>query len=677
MITKDNSIDNSQNVLSPISIIVATSSIVALWFAVNHKPVSLELLILWPMVIVSIFMIRWLSRASSALASKLFIVIMYLGLFVACLTLETQWLPFFAILLTFVSILIHARLGTTLSIMVFAAMWVMSYSGFRDYPIEFYFAMILAIVVAQVIVDRLYTALHWYSSMNERMEQLLRETQQNRAELRKTLQSLRNAHNLQQRIQQELIEARQQAVEARQLKERFAANISHELRTPLNIIMGFSEVIHLTPEVYTETALPVTLRRDISQIYQNSRYLLELVDDILDLSHIEQTEFTLQLEQTDLFLFLEDFRRSSIDLLNSHPAAFDMDYPAELPYILIEQVRIRQVLLNLEMPQYADRGVAAPIDMLVEEVGVDMSGFSDVIVDMSMRDGNLSGFPIDIHPIGMYYNVDAVEAAGLDPDSPPTNAEELLSWAEALTIDSDGDGTIDQYGVSAPATNVMTFRLWWGLIFQNGGSFISDDLSTITIANDEAAEALEFLRDLVAVHGVAPEGQSDPDTDFLTGSVAITFQGPWWITGFVDAGLNFRTAPVPTPFIEPGVWASSHYFGVSVQDDHDSQVSAMKFAKWMSDNGALWGLSGQVPASAAARADETFTGSDIYQYQEAFVNSLDDIHYTPPITVSTEIFAENVQTPLVIGWQSVMLGTVSAADALSEMQAGIQAVLDR
>ena len=330
-----------------------------------------------------------------------------------------------------------------------------------------------------------------------------------------------------------------------------------------------------------------------------------------------------------------------------------------------------------EMPQYAEEGVVTTIEDLVEEVGVDMSEFSDVIMDMSMFNSNLYGFPIDIHPIGMYYNVDAVEAAGLDPDSPPTNAEELLSWAEALTVDNDGDGRIDQYGISAPATNVMTFRLWWGLIFQNGGSFISDDLSTITIANDEAAEALQFLRDLIYEHGVAPEGQSDPDIDFLTGSVTITFQGPWWINGFVDAGLNFRTAPVPTLFDAPGVWASSHYFGFSVQDDRDSQVAAMKFASWMSDNGALWGLSGQVPASATARADETFTGSDIYQYQEAFVNSLDFIYYTPPITTSTEVFAENVQTPLVIGWQSVMLDAMSASDALAEMQAGIQAVLDR
>ena len=103
----------------------------------------------------------------------------------------------------------------------------------------------------------------------------------------------------------------------------------------------------------------------------------------------------------------------------------------------------------------------------------------------------------------------------------------------------------------------------------------------------------------------------------------------------------------------------------------------MKFASWMSGSGALWGLSGQIPASATARADETFTGSDIYQYQEAFVNSLDFIYHTPPITTSTEVFAENVQTPLVIGWQSVMLDAASASDAFAEMQSGIQAVLDR
>ena len=358
MIADDSLTDDSQNILSPILTIFAISSVVALWFAVNHKPISTQLLVLWLIVIVSLSITIWLSTGAPALASKVFIIVLYLGLCIACITLATVWMPLFAILLAFVSILINPRLGTALTIMICAGMGYMSYVGFRDYPIEVFFAIIIAIIIAQVIVNSLYTTLHWYSSMNERMEQLLRTTKQHRAELAKTLESLENAYKLQQRVQQELIEARQQADEARQLKERFAANISHELRTPLNIIMGFSEVMHLSPEFYTETVLPMTLRRDISQIYTNSRYLLELVDDILDLSHIEQTEFTLQLEPTDLFRFLEDFRQFSVDLLNNHPAGFEMDYPSDLPAILIDQVRIRQVLLNLlnNARRYSSRG---------------------------------------------------------------------------------------------------------------------------------------------------------------------------------------------------------------------------------------------------------------------------------------------------------------------------------
>lgn len=323
-----------------------------------------------------------------------------------------------------------------------------------------------------------------------------------------------------------------------------------------------------------------------------------------------------------------------------------------------------------EMPQYAELEVVSPIDQLVADAGVDMTQFSETVQNMSTWNGQLYGMPLDIHPLGMYYNVDMVEAAGLDPDAPPTNAEELLAWAEALTTD-------EHYGISAPATNVMTFRLWWGLLHQNGGSFISDDLSTITVDSPESAEALQFIYDLVYEYEVAPEGQSDPDVDFINGNVAITFQGPWYINGFKEAGLNFRTAPIPVIFDEPAVWASSHFFGFSKQDDNASQAAAMKFAKWMVDNGALWGQSGQIPAGATARESEDFTGSDIYQYQEAFVQELDYIVYTPPITRSTEVFAENVQTPLVVGWQSVMIDALTPEEAVAEMQTGIQAVLDR
>lgn len=323
-----------------------------------------------------------------------------------------------------------------------------------------------------------------------------------------------------------------------------------------------------------------------------------------------------------------------------------------------------------EMPQYANLGAVIPMDDLIAEAGINMDDFGDTVREMSAWNGQIYGIPFDIHPLALYYNVDMVEAAGLDPNNPPKTGEEFMTWATALTTDT-------VFGVSIPTTNVMTFRLWWSLMFQNGGQFISDDLQTITINNPESAEALQFLYDLVHVQGVAPIEQADPDADFRDGKTAMTFQGPWWINGFAETeNLNFMTAPLPLFFDTPAVWASSHFFSLSNGDDPTQTQASTLFVKWMVDNSDLWSLSGQIPASRVARESELFLSSDIYGYQKAFVDSLDSIVYTPPLIQSTSIFAEDSQTPLVFGWQAVMYDFVPVDVALEEMQTGIQAILE-
>jgi multiple sugar transport system substrate-binding protein len=326
-----------------------------------------------------------------------------------------------------------------------------------------------------------------------------------------------------------------------------------------------------------------------------------------------------------------------------------------------------------EMPQYASLEAVTPIDDLAAEVGIDLSSFPEAIQELSMWDGQLYGVPLDIHPVGMYINTDIATAAGLDITNPPTDRETFLEWAQAMTAE---DGSV--YGVCYASVNVQSFRVWYGWLWQNNARFIDETGETVVVNSPEAQEALQFGYDLVNTWHVAPEGEQDPDTDFQTGRCGMHFQGPWWITGYAETeGLNFITAPQPVIFDQPGVWASNHFFGVSTQEDRDAQVAATRFIKWMTDNGALWGLSGQIPASEAARQSEIFTGSDIYQYQEAFIEEIPYAYLTPVIPQSTEIFAENVQTPLVVNFQAALLGAVDPATALSEMQIGIQAVLDR
>ena len=146
-----------------------------------------------------------------------------------------------------------------------------------------------------------------------------------------------------------------------------------------------------------------------------------------------------------------------------------------------------------EMPQYAEAGVVMPIGDLVEEVGLDMGQFTEAVVDMSTWNDELYGIPLDIHPLGMYYNVDMVEAAGLDPDSPPTNLEEAARMGRSADSGHQWgrrDRSVRYLGAGHQRDDVP---LWWGLIFQNGGQFINEDKTEVVIDNPEAAEALEVV----------------------------------------------------------------------------------------------------------------------------------------------------------------------------------------
>ncbi len=106
-------------------------------------------------------------------------------------------------------------------------------------------------------------------------------------------------------VQQDLIAAHHEAQRANQVKSQFLAQMSHELRTPLNAILGFSEVISLglfgkvEPKVYGDYA---------GSILGAGRHLLNLVNDVLDISKIEAGKMTASLEQVGIAKIAEDVR---------------------------------------------------------------------------------------------------------------------------------------------------------------------------------------------------------------------------------------------------------------------------------------------------------------------------------------------------------------------------------
>ncbi len=271
-----------------------------------------------------------------------------LGLVAAMAIFPPIWLPFLSLMFVFVAgMLVPRGEFTAAGVIAVAAMALNRLSG-RDYPLTtLLVALALEIVLTWMIVYTLYSALAWAWTMQQRADQLLEEVREGQGKLKRTLKSLNLTNSLLSRAQRELLVARRQADAARVMKEQFAANVSHELRTPLNLILGFSELLYFSPGIYGEMQWSPKLRRAIYQIYRSSHHLLEMIDDVLNLSRFEQVGFTLNREPTPLAPLLQEAVEIAQDLFQGEAVTLQTEFAPDLPTLEIDRTRIRQVLLNL------------------------------------------------------------------------------------------------------------------------------------------------------------------------------------------------------------------------------------------------------------------------------------------------------------------------------------------
>jgi signal transduction histidine kinase len=147
---------------------------------------------------------------------------------------------------------------------------------------------------------------------------------------------------MQQVYLQELKSRNSEVERANQLKSEFLASMSHELRTPLHTIIGFTEL--LAEEL--EGPLNEKQQRFMGHIHQDSLHLLELINDILDISKIESGRLELRRETFDMAAVLEE----TLSSLRAQSAAKSIVIETRLSIpaaILADRLRVKQILFNL------------------------------------------------------------------------------------------------------------------------------------------------------------------------------------------------------------------------------------------------------------------------------------------------------------------------------------------
>ncbi|MDI7276016.1 MAG: ATP-binding protein [Anaerolineae bacterium] len=192
----------------------------------------------------------------------------------------------------------------------------------------------------------LYVALDWAWSGYERARRNEELARANQAELRRALKALDEATYRLERATYMFARARDQAEEARRLKQQFSQTISHELRTPLNLIVGFTELMIQSPEYYGRR-LPAAYARDLNIVHRNACHLQSLVNDVLDLARIEAAQLGLLPEEVDPAALVQEAVDTARSLAEVRGLRLEVQIEPKLPRLMIDPTRIRQVLFNL------------------------------------------------------------------------------------------------------------------------------------------------------------------------------------------------------------------------------------------------------------------------------------------------------------------------------------------
>jgi signal transduction histidine kinase/CheY-like chemotaxis protein len=203
----------------------------------------------------------------------------------------------------------------------------------------------------------LLRALDWATRSANHAVALREQLRDRQRELNSTVKALHESQYRIDRANRELTLTRNQAEEARHYKARFAAILSHELRAPLNLIVGFSEMMVLSPESYDER-LPRSYRSDLHEVYRASRAMLALIEDLLDLAQLEARQLPIERDEVDLGPIIEETLSLARAQFRDKPVAFRLEAPSAIPPVFADSRRMRQVLLNLlsNAGRFTDQG---------------------------------------------------------------------------------------------------------------------------------------------------------------------------------------------------------------------------------------------------------------------------------------------------------------------------------
>lgn len=278
---------------------------------------------------------------------------------------------------------------------------------------------------------------------------------------------------------------------------------------------------------------------------------------------------------------------------------------------------------------YGPKGVFLPINDFMAKDGItEEQFFTEAIRELSYGD-DIYGLPLTVDARALYYNKTLLDAAGV---TPPTNWDELSAAAIKLTK-RDANGKLEVAGFTV--ADVGLFNMY---LQQAGGTMLSEDNQKTTFNDEKGLAVLNYWNKLVNVDKVYDvgfeAGLAEGTDSFVTGKVAMQYNGPWMLNGYKKYGSEgFEFGVVPPPAGPNGDTGSvMGGFGLVVGAQTKQAEAAWTFIKWWlatPENALLWAkTSNNLPGYLETLEDPFFQEDP---YLKPFVDTLKLAKIRPPV----------------------------------------------
>ncbi|MBA2381493.1 MAG: sugar ABC transporter substrate-binding protein, partial [Chloroflexi bacterium] len=294
-------------------------------------------------------------------------------------------------------------------------------------------------------------------------------------------------------------------------------------------------------------------------------------------------------------------------------------------------------------PDYQSRNVLLDLKPYIDKSGYDLGQLADQAVgDFTTADGQF-GLPRDLNVVALFYNKKMFDAASLPYPDDTWDWAKLVEVGKKLTIDSNGDGKTDQWGLYTETSDMENY--WSSLVWQNGGDIVAPDGKSSLLGTDQAVGGIQFLQDLIWKDKIVPDPALFAETGdaFEQGKAAMEVNGSWLVATDLAAGLDFGIAPLPQG--PAGRATSINPTGAVVFQGSKSPDAAWEFVKYLASPPAqtkLMELKASLPANKEVLAGpfgSSFDGAKV------LADSIAYAHIKPSFKGYDE-FATALQTEL-------------------------------